>query len=280
MFIKIKMWIKSHALVSSTLIVISATVLGLVTYSSQNKKTTINLNTKDKNAQNTYKKKSEPNNNFGNIEKKDNSVSAANTSGCGINPSAECVNKVFGNYDAKFSKTFLNIMREAGEKFQTPSAVILAYMSSIHSLSKFNYLFTEAGEEDLRKSLHWGGQIRGCDDLDPMEQGMHDWILKWFVETLDTVSAAGISPGQALNELSEGRRNAASRCNFIDSTYVVAGHFSQADNEGCYASWSDMIDELKSITWGSDPEESYAEDNRYAQGGEIWGVFNACRGGQ
>jgi hypothetical protein len=207
------------------------------------------------------------------LERLSENAQAADITSCGIKPSPECAESVFGDSDVEFSETFLEIMETTGRTFNTPSAVLVAYMASIHSLGKFSYLFSVEGEEELKKSYHWGGQIRGCDELDPMEQGPYDWIWNWFAGTLESGGAA-----EYLDALSEGRSSAASRCNFIDASFVAASHFDQSEGSGCNATWNDLIDELKSLTWGTgELEESYAEDQRYDYGGSVWEVFNNCR---
>ncbi|MBW6441608.1 hypothetical protein K0B04_01695 [Patescibacteria group bacterium] len=266
MKIKIINWIKNNALISSILMVSLFTLFGYLTYNSIN----IGNGKNDSVKNNTIaENKEEPRYSDYSPSEKITSMAAGEDS-CNINLSEQCAQIIFNNSTVKFSETFENIMNSAGRKFQTPPAVLIAYMAGINSIHKFSYLFEEENEDELKKSFHWGGQIRGCDDLDPMEQGPYDWIWNWFTATMDATNA-----GDVLNELSSGRRNAASRCNFIDATYVAAAHFSQANGKGCGAEWSDLIGALKSLSWGSVLEESYAEDRRY-EDGSIEAYFKAC----
>ena len=268
---KTKKIIQNHTLLFSIAIVLSTALVGLSIYNSRTSEEKANFVVK-KDTNNKYAQTYTLNENENTVlDEIENKAEAADSVACGINPSADCADLIFGDPDVEFSETFLTIMAATGRTFNTPSAVLLAYMKSIHSLGRFSYLFSVEGEEELKKSYHWGGQIKGCDELDPMEQGPYDWIWNWFAGILESGNAATY-----LDALSEGRSNAASRCNFIDASFVAASHFSDV---GCDANWANLVNQLKSLTWGTgELEESYAEDNRYGVGMEAWEVFNKCRG--
>jgi hypothetical protein len=280
-FLKLKNFIKKHAFVSSIAIVGVFTAFAFYSYNllktNENSNKISSQSDKEKTTkQSPYINNSEYDEGDNNYLKKQPARAISAINNCGINPTKDCALMVFGDENIEFSDTFLKIMEGAGTSFGTPSAIILAYMSGIGTLGEYGYLFMEEAEEDLKKAYLWGPHIPGCDNLDYLEKGPYDWILKWFVATLHVATPAGYSAYDVLEEISEGRGNAADRCNFLDATYVVSAHFSQADVKGCETSYKYMIDELESISWGDNPEEAYEDDSRYDEGGKVHEVFKAC----
>lgn len=215
------------------------------------------------------------------VEDIKNKVNTANAAGgsCNLNASEDCARLVLGETpDGKarvFSDTFIAVMNQAGNTFNVPPAVILAYMAGINSTGRNAYYFSEEGENELIDATYpWWGKLGNCNELDYMEQGAYDWILTHFTE-IKKATGADVK----LNELAEGRGDIASRCNFLDATYVAAGYFGDPDSKkGCEGySWDSFKEKLLTLTWGSDRVGAYADDKRYESGGSPNDVFNACR---
>jgi len=159
---------------------------------------------------------------------------------------SECERLVLGTTDSgarlKFSDAFKLILNLAGNKFDVEPAAILVYMHKLGVDKKYAHYWSEEGEEDLKKaSLPWYGGFPFCDDLEPVKQAPYDWKLTWFSEML---KQSGVplgttdSPKGVLKDLF-GRQDTTSRCNFIDSTFTLAGSLARMLY---YISGSDRID--------------------------------------
>ncbi len=159
---------------------------------------------------------------------------------------SECERLVLGTTESgeqiEFSNTFKLILNLAGNKFDVEPAAILVYMHKLGVDKKYAHYWSEEGEEDLKKaSLPWYGGFPFCDDLEPVKQAPYDWKLTWFSEMLKQSGAplgTTDSPKTVLKNMF-GRQDTASRCNFIDSTFTLAGSLARMLY---YPSGSDRID--------------------------------------
>jgi len=119
----------------------------------------------------------------------------------------------------------------AGKKLEVEPAAILLYMHKIGADKEYAYYWSEEGEEDLKKfALPWYGTFPLCDDLEPVSQPPFDWKLSWFYEIFNHVAkplGTTDSPKGVLKTLL-GREHTASRCNFIDSIFTLAGSFAKS----------------------------------------------------
>jgi hypothetical protein len=196
---------------------------------------------------------------------------------CGINIADPfCREAILGSSDLEFSETFATVMAAAGTEFKVSAAALLAYMGAINGANagtKYGGYFTKEMNDVLYEaSFPWYGTLGDCDDMEETAVGPWDWIFVYFSREL-------VSNGSqtALNALSEGRGTyTASRCNFLDSTYVLA---ATLDVGSCGASWESLLPQLKTMTFGSNPQGAYVEklDNLYADDGWAKKVFDACR---
>lgn len=203
---------------------------------------------------------------------------------CSLNYTSEsCKKLVFGDSPSSpnmgnFSWKFIRLMNQASNRFGIPASVILAYMGGISSLQEYSYYWSVAGEEELTKAVDpWYGTMWGCDELNHMEEGPYDWILNWFIDALEDYGAY-----EALNEVAEGRGDTASRCNLLDSTYVIASYFGYQNGvvgtQGCnYTDWNSFEEKMRKLTWGENPQGVYLEDQRYEVGGLPYQIFINCK---
>jgi hypothetical protein len=201
------------------------------------------------------------------------------TKACSLNPTKECSDKIFGenyvgpasiiypvcqtykpmdsNYGTNnFSAEFIRIISAAATKFEIPAPVLLAYMNGIGKLQKYNFYWSISGAADLfDASAPWYGTLARCDDMNIAAQGPFDWLLFWFNDTLKDKNVE-TNAQNALNGISSGRGNTASRCNFLDAAYTAAAAISKF-HKGCPGNWGDYQEALSSITFGSDRVGSY-----------------------
>ncbi|MFC1625041.1 hypothetical protein ACFL15_01550 [Patescibacteria group bacterium] len=110
--------------------------------------------------------------------------------------------------------------------------------------------------------------------LSTSAQGPYDWLQHWWNASI--VSNGTLS---ALQEISPGRENTASRCNILDSSYATAANLANGNGGSC-ESW-DWIDQrtqsaLYGMTFGEDRVGAYAEDSRYNSGTTSEKIFKAC----
>ncbi len=129
--------------------------------------------------------------------------------------------------ELKFSETFKLVLNLAGNKMGVEPAAILAYMHKTGADKAYAYLWSEEGEKDLQEvTLPWYGAFPFCDDLEPVKQPPYDWKLSWFSEMFNTVVPGKDSPkGELMNLFN--RQETASRCNFLDSTFALAGSIAR-----------------------------------------------------
>lgn len=132
--------------------------------------------------------------------------------------------------DEGFSDTFAQILGAAGTRYKVSAAVIAAYYINITTTDlkeqdKWSFYWAKDQDDLLYNvSAPWYGGFdmrQGCFDLEIPEQGPYDWILNWFANVINTEGADA-----ALDELALGRSKTASRCNFLDATYVAAANMS------------------------------------------------------
>jgi len=146
----------------------------------------------------------------------------------------DCENLVLGTSETGqqliFSDTFKLILNLAGNKFDVEPAAILVYMHKIGADKKYSYYWSTEGEEDLKKaSLPWYGGFDFCDDLEPVKQPPYDFKLTWFSEMLKAAGLPAGTTNSSRDELEDTleRQDTASRCNFIDSTFTLAGSLAR-----------------------------------------------------
>lgn len=221
----------------------------------------------------------------------------ASDKSCNLNPSVECDELVFGidyqgegermeprcqtytpkSFDSSyynFSEEFVSIVNGAANRFNVPASVLLAYMQGVGNLQKYNYYWSKFGGHDLyNASSFWYGGMDGCDDMNTAAQGPYDWILVWFHFALQMTEAR-----DALNEISSGRGETASRCNFLDATYTAAANLSLGEGSSCGSwSWGTAQGKLMDMTFGSHRVGDYADAPTYNAGTASEAVFEACR---
>lgn len=220
---------------------------------------------------------------------------------------ATCENLFLGDSESgeslKFSETFKLVLNLAGIKFDVEPAAILLYMHKIGADKEYSYYWSEEGEDDLKKfALSWYGGFPQCDDLEPVKQPPFDWKLTYFYEIFNTTAKplnTTDSPKSVLKELF-GREQTASRCNFIDSIFTLAGSFAkslvkiQVDSEGnpilytditCNEqAWDDyMKNALKvqyyqlQINWDDELKGTLSDDQDLFSSPEYENLWNACR---
>jgi len=182
------------------------------------------------------------------------------------------------------SDTFKLIMNLAGSTFNLEPAAIMTYMKRIMNNADvdYSYYWSVEGEEDLKKaSLPWYGGFDFCDDLEPVAQHPYDWLLVWF--SGEVTGGAG----SALDALAPGRYKTASRCNFLDSTYVTSlaiGRFvpdqcniqewgGGRDSDGNYIEGS-ITYAINKLLFGGDPKGVYNIDEKIQ---DYKGVWDKCR---
>jgi hypothetical protein len=195
----------------------------------------------------------------------------------------------------KFSETFKLILNLAGNKFGVEPAAILAYMHKTGADKTYAYLWSEEGEKDLQKAtLPWYGAFPFCDDLEPVKQPPYDWKLTWFSEMFNTVVPGKESPKGELTELFN-RQETASRCNFLDSTFTLAGSIARnlvkevVNGERILISCPDqkwdsiMTDAMKTqyhqiqIRPEDELKGTLKEDKVFTPEQEYQDIWNACR---
>jgi len=194
------------------------------------------------------------------------------SNGCGINyENPECKKLILGSSpDLEFSDTFVKIIGSAGTKFNVPGAVILSYLkgiegSGISETYEYSKYWTKEWEDLLYNiSAPWYGGFdfrQNCDDLQPIEQGPYDWILSWFGDALN--SNTELKP--ALDELSKGRSETASRCNFLDATYATAASLGSGGPGSCNWTWDEASAKLMNLTFGIERKGGYETNTNYAE---------------
>ena len=113
------------------------------------------------------------------------------------------------------------------------------------------------------------------DDMEDIAVGPWDWIFVYFGQALLGDAAA------ALDRLSAGRGMTASRCNFLDSTYVLARNLtSKGSPASCSEwTWNHAVAQLRTMTFGSDPKGQYNTqlDDLYGDNSYAKQVYDACK---
>ncbi|GEM_PF-2581704 len=200
---------------------------------------------------------------------------------CSLNPSDDC-KRALGipeaDLKAELSSPMLHIMDAAAQKFSIPAVVLAEYLGRIGKIGSYRYFWSQGGAKSLiDASSPWYGTIAECDDVNAAEQGAYDLFQTGFNGGL---KGPGDATGAcaALEELSQGRCKTASRCNFLDSTYVVAAILKTMGPQsgGCGWTYAQAKAALYTLTWGSDRKVGFANDPWYenAPGPKIW---DACK---
>ena len=224
---------------------------------------------------------------------------------CNFNPSDACRNAIFslvvpggksGSEDQlnsiKFSTTFINIMNIIATRVNMPASVLMSVISGEGTSSKYGYYFTPEGEQELKDaSLPWYGSFPGCDEMNAASVGPYDLIRVWFNTALNADLSGITDQGDTgkvsdlLDELAMGRHKTASRCNFLDSTFVAAamlrsgrnGYISSCDKW----TWEDAAQALRRFTWGWDESAKPDGNVMYSPGSDdvrnSKSIFEACR---
>ncbi len=197
---------------------------------------------------------------------------------CNLNTSESCAQLVLGSSDLKFSRTFEVIMSLAGNTFGVEPAAILAYMERIGTTKKYAYYWSEQGEETLKEvSLPWYGNFNFCDDMEYPAQHPYDWILTWFTRNMYVNSPNRPTPAEAIADLAPGREKTASRCNFLDATYVIASAFSRNIRVDCNdQNWDNVSPAVYLMLFGGDPRGAYGDDNSLSEQ-KYKDIFDACK---
>lgn len=176
------------------------------------------------------------------------------------------------------SPTFINILNSAATYYGIPAASILVFLDVGWKFdnSLYRHLFSPGGESALiEASAPWYGKVPNCDDADTAAIGAYDWILPHFLDT---------QVSSALNTLSQGRGDTASRCNFLDATYAVASSLASSAAPDCAGwTWDTELDNgctampgIAILALGVDRQGSYSDTSLaeyWAEKGEMW---NAC----
>jgi hypothetical protein len=161
---------------------------------------------------------------------------------CGLTPTTACLNALnecaVGDatcaYISDLSPTFQAIVNAAAAYFNKPASMALVHLRIIESAwNRYSHLYTSAFEDQLQDaSLRTFGMLPGCSDITYSAVGPYDFLQVWFTNAL----AGGAAPASTpLNLLSPGRGDTvdgvyiASRCNFLDSTFV----FMKGGDLGC-----------------------------------------------
>lgn len=195
---------------------------------------------------------------------------------CNINPSPACRELVFGNPEIEFSDSFVKVMGAAGAAFKIPPSLLLSIMAGTGNLSKYNYYFSKEGEDDfINVTAPWYGTFNKCDDMNPASQGPYDWILQWFNATLQRTGAVS-----ALNSVAQGRGRTASRCNFLDASYVLAANLTPHYGSCSAVTWESVREAILTFMYGGDRVGAYEDEETsplYAPGGLLETIFRTCR---
>lgn len=211
---------------------------------------------------------------------------------CALNMSKKCKELIFARTIAsssassgldippnsmEFSDTFYRIISAAGTRFNVPASVILTYMAGIGKLNEYEYYWSEAGEKKLLlASAPWYGTFPRCDDTAIGAVGSYDWLLFWFNFSIKNIAVAPV----ALDEIAENRSTTASRCNFMDSTYITAAAlYNEGPRTGC-SGWTmeNSARTLKALTFGQDSTgTSYSRDTRYFGWQNLRDIFTYCK---
>lgn len=209
----------------------------------------------------------------------DDSVTNNLKSACQLNTSASCIS----SYDTSgvmgaFNPTFIRVLDMAASEYDVPAALILAYLAVIHKpeMALYQNLFSLSGDQALfDASAPWYGRVPRCDDTNIAAIGPYDWIAQWFPKE---------EIGPALDELSDGRSETASRCNFLDATYAAAYSLRSVGTSCDSYSWDIAQVSLLNLTLGFYRTEDYNPDNNpgttttgdyVVQRGSV--VWNSCR---
>lgn len=209
----------------------------------------------------------------------DDSVTNNLKSACQLNTSASCIS----SYDTSgvmgaFNPTFIRVLDMAASEYDVPAALILAYLAVIHKpeMALYQNLFSLSGDQALfDASAPWYGRVPRCDDTNIAAIGPYDWIAQWFPKE---------EIGPALDELSDGRSETASRCNFLDATYAAAYSLRSVGTTCESYTWDIAKISLLNLTLGfyrtedynpdSNPDTTTTGDYVVQRGSVVW---NSCR---
>jgi hypothetical protein len=220
---------------------------------------------------------------------------------CNLNPSDACRDAFFSlvvsdpqqRANIKFSTTFVNILNVIATRVNMPASVLLSIISGEGTSSKYGYYFTLEGEQELKDaSLPWYGSFPGCDEMNAAAIGPYSLIRVWFNAALEANLNGITDQGDTgkvkdlLDELALGRRKTASRCNFLDSSFVAAAMLrGGAGGRPLYScdgwTWNDAAQALRRFSWGWDESAKPDGNVMYSPGQNdernSKGIFDACR---
>ncbi|GIW69306.1 MAG: hypothetical protein KatS3mg101_0053 [Patescibacteria group bacterium] len=180
---------------------------------------------------------------------------------CKLSTTLDC-EQAFGIYN--LSPTFRLILNAAAATFEVPAASLITYLKVVWAPSKpeYRYLFSVGGEQALLEaSTPWYGRIGTCDDLSWAAQGPYDWLLSSFNNVISSGDFISI-----INNISNGRGETLSRCNFFDATFAMAKTLSDmGPREDCGSwSWEDAFNGIATEAFGSERIGAY-DDGRLAE---------------
>lgn len=204
------------------------------------------------------------------------SLSALETDpACSLQMDSSCLEALQVPSYMRVSPTFVTILNAAASKFEIDAAMLLAYLSGIHKfeVGDYLYLFSIGGEQALiEASAPWYGSISSCDVTDLYAIGPFDHPLANFSSGLEA------GAGAALDQLSFGRSATASRCNFLDSAYVMAAKMRTTTGwPVCNGTWTTVDNAILTELFGSERVGVFGDDQISGMVGRLSNIYEACK---